>query len=77
MKYFLVSIIFSSFLFGYTCEELIKKYNAPNPEYKTMKQLRRWVENNIDEFDKYKDTLLDCLIENAADNPNRETIAAE
>jgi hypothetical protein len=42
-----------------------------------MKQLRRWVENNIDEFDKYRDTLLDCLIENAADNPNRETIAAE
>jgi len=78
MKKFLIGVFFCSSLFaGYTCEELIKNYNAPNPEYKTMKQLKRWVNDNISEDDKYKDQLLECLIEQAADNPNRETTAAE
>jgi len=78
MKKLIVGAFFISFVFaGYTCDELIDKYNAPNPEYKTMKQLKRWVNNNISENDRYKDQLLECLIEQAADNPNRETIAAE
>ena len=78
MKKIIIGVfLFTTLFAGYTCEELIDKYNAPNPERKTMKQLKRWVKHNISENDRFKDQLLECLIEQAADNPNRETIAAE
>jgi len=70
MLFLIVTFLFSD------CEELIKKFHAPNPETKTMKQLKRWVNLNVKD-EKYKNKLLECLIANAADNPNKETIAAE
>ncbi|WP_457562303.1 hypothetical protein [Caminibacter pacificus] len=63
-------------LFGFTCEELFKKFHTPDPKTKTMKQLKRWAKAHL-KNNPYKEDILECLIENAADNPNQETIAAE
>jgi len=76
MKESFVLFCLFSFLYGYSCEELIKKYNAPNPKMKTMKQLKRWANEHLKD-NPQKDEILECLIENAADNPNQETTAAE
>jgi len=78
MKKFLLILLILNAVYAYTCDGLISKYNAPDPEYKTMKQIKRWFESNLEKIEQEdKDALLECLIENAADNPNRETIAGE
>ena len=76
MKYITAILIVFSFVKAGECERLISKFHAPNPEYKTMRQLKRWVDSNIPNSPE-KSKLLECLIEKAADNPNREMIAAE
>ncbi len=73
----LVLAVMVCFCFGYSCSELIQKFHAPNPQTKTMKQLKRWVNNHISKKNPLKEDLLQCLIDNAADNPNQETIAGE
>jgi tRNA C32,U32 (ribose-2'-O)-methylase TrmJ len=55
------------------CEDLMSKYHAPNPATKTMKQLKRWVKRKVK--DDNKDKILKCLIDRAADNPNKATVA--
>lgn len=72
----LIIFIFFGLLFGYDCQDLIRKYNAPDPKYKTMRQLKRWAKEHLQD-NPLKEEILECLIENAADNPNQETIAGE
>jgi len=78
MKGIFFLTLFAALMFGYTCDDLIKKYNAPNPEKRTMKQLKRWFKKHTGNIlpDERED-LFECLIDNAADNPNREMIAGE
>jgi len=72
----LSALFIASLVFGASCEELFKKYNTPDPSHRTMKQLKRWVKNNLKNVQD-RDEVLECLLENAADNPNQETIAGE
>lgn len=55
------------------CNELIAKYNAPDPSTKTMKQLERWVKRKVKGGDA--DALKECLVSRAADNPNKAAAA--
>jgi len=57
------------------CSDLIKKYHAPDPSTKTMKQLKRWVKRKVKTADASK--LQECLVARAADNPNKEAVAGE
>ncbi len=57
------------------CIELIKKYHAPDPSTKTMRQLKRWVKRKVKTADASK--LKECLVARAADNPNKEAVAGE
>ena len=71
---FLVVAIFATNIYA-DCAELIKKYNAPDPSTKTMKQLKRWVKRKVKTADA--DKLKECLVARAADNPNKEAVAGE
>jgi hypothetical protein len=78
MKKTVVLIICINLAFAFTCKGLLSKYDAPNPEQKTMKQLKRWYKKHVNKIPEYlQDDVLECLIDNAADNPNKETIAGE
>ncbi len=55
------------------CAELSKKYNAPDPATKTMKQIERWVKRKVKGADA--NAIKECLIAKAADNPNKATVA--
>ena len=57
------------------CADLMKKYNAPDPSTKTMKQLKRWVKRKIK--DGNAKAVEECLVSKAADNPNKETVAGQ
>jgi len=71
----LIVMSMGSFLVAGECEELIAKYNAPNPETKTIKQLVRWAKRKVKDSNKKK--ILECLIARAADNPNKATVAGQ
>jgi len=58
-----------------SCKDLMAKYNTPDPSQKTMKQLKRWVKRKVK--DSNKDAVEKCLVDRAADNPNRATVAGQ
>ena len=77
MRRVLIVLMVASFsLYAGECQELMAKYNTPNPETKTMKQLKRWVKRKLKRVAE-KDKVLKCLIDRAADNPNKATVAGE
>jgi len=57
------------------CTSLMTKYNAPDPSIKTMKQLKRWTKRKVK--DENKGAVEKCLIDRAADNPNKSTVAGQ
>jgi len=57
------------------CTSLMAKYNAPDPSIKTMKQLKRWTKRKVK--DENKGAVEKCLIDRAADNPNKATVAGQ
>ena len=69
---FLLVVSFSSYVYA-DCSDLMKKYHAPDPSTKTMKQLERWVKRKVKTGDAK--ALKECLIAQAADNPNKEAVA--
>lgn len=69
----IVLLFSSSLLFAGECEDLMKKYDTPDPAMKTMKQLKRWVKRKVKDSNKEK--LEECLVSRAADNPNKATVA--
>ena len=77
MKRFATILILSSFLLqANECKELMIKYKTPKPETKTMKQLKRWAKRKLKKAPE-KEKVLKCLIDRAADNPNKATVAGE
>jgi hypothetical protein len=72
---FLIAVgLMSTVSFG-DCVSLMAKYNAPDPSIKTMRQLKRWVKRKVKDENKAK--VEKCLIDRAADNPNKSTVAGE
>jgi len=60
------------------CKNLMKKYHAPNPAIKTMKQIKRWAKRKLKNApEDEKNKLLECMLARAADNPNKVTVAGE
>jgi len=57
------------------CASLMSKYNAPDPSLKTMKQLKRWTKRKVK--DENKGAVEKCLVDRAADNPNKATVAGQ
>jgi len=58
------------------CASLLSQYKrVPDPSVKTMKQLKRWVKRKIK--DGNKKAVEQCLVDRAADNPNKATVAGE
>jgi len=57
------------------CKALMAQYNAPDPSVKTMKQLKRWAKRKVK--DSNKAAVEKCLIDRAADNPNKATVAGQ
>ncbi|MCW1870481.1 hypothetical protein OLQ82_05235 [Campylobacter jejuni] len=57
------------------CASLMAKYEAPEPESKTMKQVERWISKNSDPADAA--VLKECMIARAADNPNQVSVAGK
>ena len=55
------------------CTTLMAQYKTPDPSIKTMRQLKRWVKRKVK--DSNKDAVQKCLIDRAADNPNKSTVA--
>ena len=77
MKRFIAILLLTSFsLYAGECEDLMAKYNTPKPETKTMKQLKRWAKRKLKQVTE-KEKILKCLIDRAADNPNKATVAGE
>lgn len=79
MKKIIVSAMLFSFLTtsGYAgCSELLANYKkVPDPSMKTMKQLKRWVKRKVK--DGNAKAVEECLVANAADNPNKSTVAGQ
>jgi len=69
---FVISVTFVTNMYA-DCDGLIKKYSAPDPSTKTMKQLERWVKRKVKTGDA--NNLKECLVALAADNPNKEAVA--
>ena len=57
------------------CASLMKQYDAPDPASKTMAQINRWLKK-IDNATDAK-ALGDCMIAQAADNPNKSQVAGK
>ncbi|RAX54454.1 hypothetical protein CCY99_03650 [Helicobacter sp. 16-1353] len=57
------------------CAALMTKYDAPNPASKTMKQIQRWLKKVDNPADAK--TLEECMISQAADNPNKAQLAGK
>jgi len=75
---FLLITIFSLIgLWAGECEDLIKKYHAPDPTIKTMKQIKRWIKRKKSKLGADADKLQQCMIARAADNPNKAEVAGE
>ena len=58
------------------CASLMAKYEAPEPESKTMKQIERWVNKKVTD-PKDASVLKECMVARAADNPNQVSVAGE
>lgn len=58
------------------CASLMSKYDAPEPEAKTMKQIERWVDKKVDDANEAT-VLKECMIARAADNPNQVQVAGK
>ena len=59
-----------------SCSELLSKYKrVPDPSVKTMKQLKRWVKRKVK--DGNAKAVEECLVSEAADNPNKSTVAGQ
>jgi len=69
-----VAVVFSTASFA-DCASLMAQYNAPDPSIKTMKQLKRWTKRKIK--DGNKAAVEKCLVDRAADNPNKATVAGQ
>ena len=69
----LLGLMFSSSMAD--CKALMDQYNTPDPSVKTMKQLKRWTKRKVK--DGNKDAVEKCLIAQAADNPNKATVAGQ
>ena len=77
MKRFITILVLASFsLYASECKDLMAKYKTPKPETKTMKQLKRWAKRKLKRTPE-KEKVLKCLIDRAADNPNKATVAGE
>ena len=79
MKKFVLLVCIFGFLplFGSAaCDELAKRYEAPNPASRTMKQIERWVRHKIAN-PKDAEELKECLLSGAADNPNQSSYAGK
>ena len=75
MKKIVTFLILASFsLYADECKDLMAKYHTPKPETKTMKQLKRWAKRKLKRVPE-KEKVLKCLIDRAADNPNKATVA--
>jgi len=58
------------------CKDLLSNYKrVPDPSIKTMKQLERWVKRKVK--DGNAKAVSECLVVNAADNPNKATVAGQ
>lgn len=57
------------------CASLMKQYNAPDPSAKTMAQINRWLKKVDNPADAK--VLEDCMIAQAADNPNKAQVAGK
>lgn len=64
------------FAFANDCDTLMKKYEAPEPESKTMKQVERWVSKKVKD-PKDAAILSECMVARAADNPNQVSVAGK
>ena len=77
MKKIIASAILFSFFASSVqagCSELLANYKrVPDPSVKTMKQLKRWVKRKVK--DGNAKAVEECLISQAADNPNKATVA--
>ncbi|EAH4936419.1 hypothetical protein D6654_07510 [Campylobacter lari] len=58
------------------CASLMTKYEAPEPESKTMKQIERWVSKKVKDAADAA-TLKECMVAKAADNPNQAQVAGK
>lgn len=58
------------------CSALSSKYNAPDPASKTMSQIERWVKVKVSDPND-ANTLKECLLAKAADNPNQASFAGK
>ncbi|TKX32090.1 hypothetical protein [Campylobacter estrildidarum] len=58
------------------CASLMAKYEAPEPESKTMKQIERWVNKKVKDA-KDAAVLKECMVARAADNPNQVSVAGK
>lgn len=71
-----LSVAFSSVSFA-DCKSLMSEFNAPDPSVKTMKQVKRWCKRKMKHHLDKKDELEKCLVDRAADNPNKATVAGQ
>ncbi len=79
MKFFIKSLIILGLLSSYLsadCATLAKKYKAPDPASKTMKQVKRWVKRKVKNASEASE-LEKCLVAAAADNPNKSKMAGQ
>ncbi|AXP08352.1 hypothetical protein N4T57_03250 [Campylobacter hepaticus] len=58
------------------CANLMAKYEAPDPESKTMKQVERWIGQKVSDPTDAA-ALKECMIARAADNPNQVSVAGK
>ena len=70
-----IIVSFFSGILSADCASLMTKYNTPDPSIKTMKQLKRWTKRKVK--DENKVAVEKCLIDRAADNPNKATVAGQ
>jgi hypothetical protein len=68
--------VLTTFAYGSSCADLLANYKrVPDPSIKTMKQLKRWVKRKVK--DGNAKAVEECLISQAADNPNKATVAGQ
>lgn len=72
-KVLLVGVIGVTSLIAGECKDLMAKYSAPDPATKTMRQCERWVKRKVKDENAAK--VKKCLVDRAADNPNKSTVA--
>lgn len=76
IKFIISLVLVSSYTLAADCAALSKKYSAPDPASKTMKQVKRWVKRKVKDAADAP-VLEKCLIAGAADNPNKSKMAGK